>query len=527
MRQAGQLGALVWLLLLLAPACGRRDKQRSPAPVRDLRDAAAEVVAEPVPADAAPADDAAVRLPTELPVEAIPRRKLEVTTDAPLPVAPAGQRALAVPDGHYLVLASISLPAGDRLVLGRSERAGAGLTETLLFDPATERVLARFSSADYEAASPEADAMVVTSEGKLGLVTLSTGEIRVPEPTLTGGTPVATETVKITVAPGSPDVWVFGDEAGRPGGPRRFAAWDNRADAAIVLDRTLPFAPHASAQIDGEVVVYKVDVNPESTPGSTAEWLADPPCPAMRLRRTKESLCTKGRLAPWYTPPFSVKLIDAATEQAPPEPEGCRWMGINSVDPPRAVFECGPDRSELRVWSPSWLRVWQREREAGVRMQHPRIVPGAELDGDSSRPSQEWLDLAAGVVFETEPLQPVTYRVQGKTFAVREKRDEMDLFAIDFDAGTARAIARYTDCRGAMPNEATEVPPRADRHALACLVGLSRLRWTEIIDLRAGKRWRTPLYPEAILSDGTVLASNRKSGGQMFSKLYALTIDAR
>ena len=210
--------------------------------------------------------------------------------------------------------------------------------------------------------------------------------------------------------------------------------------------------------------------------------------------------------------------------------EGCNARFHAALaDPPRVLVGCNAEKGAGRhmlLWSPEREWTWQEPPPDDPRQFNTFRVTGEiespVMDGvewDTKRTwVTRWIDLRRGAIWRGPKLDPAGYRsYDDQTLAVAPiaskgaNTPNTELVQLDFKTGTYEPLLALDDRACSIELSFRD----GDRVVLTCAsqpdpsLYVFKHHETLILDLKRRLYWRTPLYPEALLSDGAVIVSNR------------------
>ncbi len=227
----------------------------------------------------------------------------------------------------------------------------------------------------------------------------------------------------------------------------------------------------------------------------------------------------------WYHPsPFAPGYLVNTVQKKGFDllPQNCEQeIHATTFSPPRVLASCKPKAGDkertLYLWSPKKVWSWKEPHTGKEKQIRPfgrayrPVLSGLEPP-EFNQPSATWINLKGGTIWKGKPLYPITFSLHHeKTIAWRGKELDRELVVVDFAAGTVQKIGEYKDCLDLL----IEPERKDDRIVMVCRIQEDRNRlefdhrWTEVIDLKAKKRWRTKYYAEKLLPDGNLLVSDR------------------
>ncbi len=500
--------------------------------------------AEPSPTPPRPAFDASTaktggdRAPATRP---IPVREARRTPDQLFELRQA-RRGETVFRGSRIGINRDADVGPDRLVLYRA-KPGSRRYDVLLLDLTTRKVLATFDQL-FDASTRAGAIWGGRGAGaEQSIVRLADGGIVRARPRLPDH--ARAKEVKVAVhgpglsAGGSPDVWLFARTAD---GVVYHGRWADLSDPSPLLTEQLNFWPTSSWSVD-RLEVWKAEGIPvgAESGGDCVRFALGSDRPPTCRATANDPNASGGTYAAdgWAYYGGEVRNAYAHTS-VQPQPDCYGLLNAALVAPPRFLAACSDKKwnRNYLLWTPDGSFTF-REPETNnlfhmINAGKP-VIPLLHLWLDSDvTPNPRWIDLERATMTRTEPLFPVDFALAGldrQFLAVRPGTGAKQLVLVDLDAATTTTIARIDDCDGTLYSGLR----RGRRLAMICQKRTSKtkfvfaMRWAEVIDLDARRRWRTSLMPRRILPDGRILASdNRRIAGETIgtgSGIYWLELD--
>ncbi len=446
-------------------------------------------------------------VPIAPPSEAPARDGVELTAlredDRPWARAAMREGRTLLEGGFFSVREAGGSP--PRLRVGRAADALGEIDGELLLDPATGRVLADVPELGrwmpragvFFRGEPSADGTLAlrrATDGQTFTVT-----VRLPE----GATPAS------ALVAGHPDadrVWLRGADAS---GVTWVAPIDALEDATVTLSSRLPGAP-GLARFDASARTFEVVV-PGAPGGCAYARFGEDGC----LRRGAWEGAGGMAEIPlgdgWLLVDQRAVARAAAEEPIEPRPldAGCPGFALVGAlsDPPRVAYQCmEASPPVVRAWSPdASIEVAYPEGRAASRF-FPLDLRAPVLMGppfDVEAPRARWIDLRRMRALEGPPLLSVdTMLAEDERYL--GVRPEGGLVVVDLEATSFSDVSDVA-CGGLW----SLVARGGGRVAVGCSDG-GEARGAVILEPARRRLFTTEHRVEAVLPDGTVLASDRR-----------------
>lgn len=507
------------LLLLTAPACQDQSSPPPPAPTPPTQAPTPAPGAQARPTPAPQALPQPAHAPS--PIPSAPLQVLPALTFAVSDLKPQGPALL---QGDHFVLQAAA-PSQGRALVGRAGQVGASPGEWFLLDLETGQAVGqRYPRAQLH---PALGLLGVSTPEGAALVHLDDGQLVHPRVRLPPGHELARYQLFLDDA-----IWVVAhDQEGRAFAGR----WADPREPALSLTRRLPFAPRSVQSASPEAADF-VQGNGAPDSGEPTEQS----CVRYRLEAQGQRCLERG--VPGAYSPQSYHLGPEWTLWSPGgnqtprlvhlpqghslalEIPGCQKVNFHAAltQPPRALVGCsqgGQGRARAMVlWTPQQRWTWTEPPEADkdarmmrtIGMTPQPVIDGVEWDLER-RSSTWWLDMQGARIWTSPPMDPLEHAsVARDTLVVLQ--DPPRLARVDFSRGTVQPLMPAPPCPG---GELAFGERARDRITLTCQVQrdphlyVFTHQWTLVVDLGLRRAWRTPLYPEALLEDGSVLLSDR------------------
>jgi hypothetical protein len=479
------------IALLVLAACSDSGSQK-----QEAQPAKPEVVAPKPPPPAPPA-------------KPLPRKALELKRGAVYAKTTATTKVLALRDRGHGFDFEHSDPEHGRIVVGAMDKSRE-VVDWVLYDIATDKQLATF---DQRPGRGVRDAVVVSRNGKPGILTLSDGKIVEPQITLPGSTVAE---YRIELAQNADVTWVFARSAN---GKTFHGAWD-RSKPELALAAELAFWPTMIGTASWFEVYTETPV--DGCPRYSIKPGAAPSCiPDEAIGATL--------LGDRYYLTGDAKILDAKTKQSQPIIADCDRPNTRVViaNPPAALVECATEtKVQLGLWHPDATFVWD---EPGPKfelandlsqMKEPvvALVELAPKPDFMEEQAARWLDLERAVLYTAPMLVPVELQMPfgfARHSIASTPDKSAELWHLDFEHGTLEKIADDVKCTHTLEL----ADERGERMMIQCISRQGTIAdrgvWTEIIDFKARTRTRIDNVSGQLLSEHGALAVQ---GGQIVSE---------
>ncbi len=445
------------------------------------------------------------------------------------------RRGAAIVTGGRAAVEPDAEAGNDRLIVNRGKAGKRGYATVQLVDLATSKVMSSFGG--IVDSSPTAGAIALAGDEQTAIgsiVRLSDGAIVRARPRLPDDKEVA-RVQAVVRGPslngaGSSEVWLFAQAAD---GSVYHGQWENLEDATPSLLEPFPFWPTGSGAID-RLEVWRAWGVPVGKDGAQAGpcvrmALGGGRAPTCRATEPETGISSADYLAGGWAY-YQGEVRNAYDGTSARLLSGCYvTRNASMVSPPRVLAACFDQQGGRNyvLWSPE--RSWKfQTAETG---NSTRVIWGAvkpvfalaHFWSAREEPNRKWLDAERGLITTTEPLQPIGFALNGlnrKFLATRPETSPVEVVLVDLDANTVTTIARIGDCDGRLTVDTRE----GRKLAMVCSKRTNPkyyrfdVRWTEVIDLDAATRWRTPYFVERFLDGGRIVASDKKRiAGETFA----------
>jgi hypothetical protein len=390
-----------------------------------------------------------------------------------------------------------------------------------LIDPSTDRAIAEIAEPDYFYRLSANELVVrhgARGAAREAVVDIATGAEIAPSPIL----PIADPIERL---------YVLHDQHERSdafllaiaGGRTFVGPWNDRALAprlAYEIPSSQGWTPYR--RDDGlELSIYPLD------PKCRARWLRRDGAPGcLRLSRfdDRHDYAVTGawelELVPVDEDRAQLVAREHGVEQRIDLPCGQPWFVHVALHHPQALVTCYPletaadPRLSVTAWTPGGvfaMRVTERKRDglSGGLNEEARVVALSSLHSYKAV-TEQWLDLRAGTVLAGPPLHDLGGNDGTRVLATSGEGAARMAVIVDAEARTVHT-AGALPCPGELDARA----PVPDLTIVTCGIqdksGLYRFtwRWSKVFDMRRGRVYDLPGYPEAMFADRTVILSNR------------------
>jgi hypothetical protein len=409
-------------------------------------------------------------------------------------------------------------------------------------DVATRKVLLKTGPPSQQPLAGDYYKVYLTKGGQPALIQVADGRLLVPKPKMPSAGGKLASSYEIMMTRDGRQVWVMAEGKDRRG---HYGLWRQPGQAPeVALSRKLPIMPNASWYNPGTKTVEVFYARPLfQLPGTQVRPAAKGECARHRLRPGKEALCRVSDpdrlpVAYWLSGEwvsFNVSgdqwgqmmgvphVLNTATGRKPISlvPAVCSGGSPGSItalrDPPRVLSGCLlSDGTRVHyLWSPGKLQVLKQKGLPSPVLTGTLTEPVLVLQR-GEKPVTWWLDMGRGVAIRTPPVfpSPGHWEQRRRAIGFRRAGRRWELVLLDLERYVAEVIAVYRDCakgkiwvgdeEGDLITVTCKLQP--DPHTWVFIP-----RWSEVLDLRRRKRWRTRHLVERILPGGKVIVSNRRS----------------